>query len=878
MLTTARSSRTRWVLLVVAALAATLVLAAPTVARARPATVASVEPWLQGELDRAGLAAPVLVLVNATSTSAAERAIVAAGGVPFRSFDRVGFSSALLTKSQVEVLRRQPGVTHLQGNRPLQPLGNTGTVTTRVEDAEQLFTAPDGSELDGSGIGIAVVDSGMAGDHPMYQDADGTGTRLLNIKQLCVNVFTCNTPGQADDTYFVDATGLDTDVLALGGHGTHVTGIAGGREVTTTNGVAARGVARNASLYGLGAGAGLFTLNAAASLNWVLEHHEDPCGAFPIEPAVVGGCAPIRVVNNSYGGVCGAGETSNCDSNDYEPDDILLKLSEHLVLEGVVPVWAAGNGADINDTDPPPNDGSVALTNNPGKSPLPGVLMVANYDDGGIAARDNALNASSSRGRRGYPETYPDVAAPGTSILSACRPYLPICTSAYADPNYGEISGTSMAAPHVAGVVALLLQAHPELTPAQVEDVLEDTAHQFGDLSRFEPDVATAEAPVPNQTRNGNHDTSFDAGHGLVDLAAALGALDGVDVPAYDVECAVDAVATDPAGDATEVLGLTSLPADATQPNFDIRKLGALLDEDRGVVRFFIDVAQLDEAPPVGSTGEYFRFDFSYEGFTGELVLQRDLVSTAPDSAGQVVTDFDLLVPGLAESVVVLENLPGAFDADADRIWAEIGLDQLLGRPGVPASVTPFAAGDEITGVTVLAQRQVGLITATTDSALGGCALVLGAPESVELARTEAAAETSVTFTQPTETLTYTVTFPANVGGALSAAGCDTGQPSDHCAVLDFAIDQPSALPLQYLEIVVTPATIGSDVDVYLLRPDGTQVASSANPGLPQNETEVVFSAVDNGTYKLAVSGYQQPPGEEVQVRIRAFARAAYVD
>lgn len=737
-------------LVALAALSALLVtMPLASASPAQPATEpARVEAWLLGQFDARSDTDQLMVLVNAQTTAAAEEGIRAVGGVPFRSFDSIGFSSALLTMAQVDALRRQPGITYLQGNRRHADLGNTATETTRVQQAEPLYEEAFGTALDGTGVGIAIVDSGMAGDHPMFQTADGSGTRLLNIKQLCVNFFGCASKlGEEEDAFFVDATGTDTDVMAIGGHGTHVAAIAGGREVETSNGVTVRGVARNADLYGLGAGAGIFTLNSAASLNWVLEHHEDPCGAFATPRRVAGGCSAIKVVNNSYGGLCDETGETGCDSNEYDPDDIYVRLSERLVLEGVTVVWAAGNGPDLTDTDPPANDGSVSLTNMPGHSPVPGVLNVANYDDGGAGNRDGVLNSSSSRGWEAEPRTYPDLSAPGTSILAACRPWLAVCTSGYPDGDYGEISGTSMAAPHVAGVVALIHQAwrdmghEPEqdLSPGEIEDLLEDTAHQFGTDRQWVSDLSGG------QLRNGDHLTSFDAGHGLVDLTAAIRELSegAIEDPGYDGECAADAVAADPEGDATGVLGLASLPAEASDPNFDISEIGALLDETAGVVRFFVDVADVPESPSPASTGEYLRYSFTYEGLGLQLILSRD---AGVDPA----EEFRLVIPGeLIDPVPVAEALPGSFDSANDRISVDVPVDVLVeanaavsgGEPSaadaIHDDVTAFAAGDRIEGVTVLMQRQVGVpggggITSTTDQAAGGCAFVLGGADAPE--------------------------------------------------------------------------------------------------------------------------------------------------
>ncbi len=101
-------------------------------------------------------------------------------------------------------------------------------------------------------------------------------------------------------------------------------------------------------------------------------------------------------------------------------------------------------------------------------------------------------------------------------ITSSCRVYLPICSTGL-DPQNGPgptdigtfntISGTSMAAPHIAGIVAQLFQRAPSATPAQVEDAIKSTAHKF-----------TFGAPYENGT-------SYDKGYGLVDVVAAAQSL-----------------------------------------------------------------------------------------------------------------------------------------------------------------------------------------------------------------------------------------------------------------------------------------------------------------------------------------------------------------
>ena len=89
---------------------------------------------------------------------------------------------------------------------------------------------------------------------------------------------------------------------------------------------------------------------------------------------------------------------------------------------------------------------------------------------------------------------------------------MPVCVSGTNGSNeYATLSGTSMAAPHIAGIVAQMLQANPNLTPAQVEDILEDTARPITTGAAYHADPA-----------NPTTGTSFDKGHGLVDAEAAV--------------------------------------------------------------------------------------------------------------------------------------------------------------------------------------------------------------------------------------------------------------------------------------------------------------------------------------------------------------------
>ena len=480
-----------------AALAAAAVLLAPVPAFALSggdAAPARVQDWLAGELADAAPTDALRVYVHAGSAAQAREAVAAGGLQLVEVFDKIGVAVATGLPAQVEAVRSAPGVTYVEGDRPVTHLLDTSHQATRGAEAVRTLDGADGSDLDGSGISIAVIDSGVDGTHPFFTAEDGTSKVVRNLKSVCtVIVFTDN------DRCFTDVPGNDSDTLSTGGHGTHVAGIAAGYPTTLADGRTIQGAAPGAKIVSLSVGQLISVYGGDTGLNWVLEHHAAPCGEGV--PASV--CPPIRVTNNSYG--VGGG-------SDFDPESATVKLQRALLDEGVLTVWAAGNdGGD--------GSGDSQTTNGPGNDPRPGILMVASYDDQGTGTRNGTLSDFSSRGVKGATDTYPDISAPGDGILSACRVYLPICSTGFdvvEGGDYNTISGTSMAAPHIAGIVAQLLEAVPGATPAQVEDAIEDGAHRFTAGGAYESD------PLNSGTL-----TSFDKGHGLVDVVAAVADLRG---------------------------------------------------------------------------------------------------------------------------------------------------------------------------------------------------------------------------------------------------------------------------------------------------------------------------------------------------------------
>jgi serine protease AprX len=472
-------------LLVSGLIAAASLVALP--AGAEPALV-PLSPSLVGHLLSA-TSGQILVMVHGATLADAERAVSAIGMQRVTTFRKIGVVVASASRQQIETARTQPGVTYLEGNEPIALQAATSQLATRGLEARQTLIGANGAALSGSGVSIAVIDSGIDPTHPAFAG----GKVVRSLKSVCLD------ESKTDTSCIVDVpNGVDTDTLSLGGHGSHVSSIAAGRSVTFSDGTTVSGAAPDAKIVSLSTGAAVAILSADTSLNWVLEHHNAPCG----DSVLRAYCPPIKVVNNSYG-PSGGGK--------FDPNSVTVKLQRQLVKEGVVMVWAAGNDG---------GDGSKSLTNPPAQDPTGGVISVASYNDKGTGTRTGPVSTFSSRGMKDDPSTWPDISAPGENILGACRAYLPICSTGLKPQSgpglldvgsYNTLSGTSMAAPQIAGIVALLFQVDPTATPAEIERALKSTAWRY-------PNGA------PYQQVNG-YSTSFDKGTGLVDTVAASKAL-----------------------------------------------------------------------------------------------------------------------------------------------------------------------------------------------------------------------------------------------------------------------------------------------------------------------------------------------------------------
>lgn len=270
----------------------------------------------------------------------------------------------------------------------------------------------------GAGVTVAVLDTGVDDGHASLFGSFVAGADVSN--GVSVNPLVTNP--------------ADTD-----GHGTHVANILLGRG----GGGASRGVAPGARLVDVKVSSDVASISVgglALGLRWVLDYN---AGDPPY---------PVQVVSLSL-----------ATFTPGDPEDEVAGLIEDLATSGVTVVAAAGNcgpGATVTCR------GEADTITSPGTAPA--AITVAALDDHRTVSRaDDTAAGFSSRGPGPAVAggRKPDVAAPGQYIISA-------------DTGGGtaNLSGTSQAAPHVSGIVALMLEAKPGLTPGQVKEGLTATA------------------------------------------------------------------------------------------------------------------------------------------------------------------------------------------------------------------------------------------------------------------------------------------------------------------------------------------------------------------------------------------------------------------
>ncbi|MBA2238684.1 MAG: S8 family serine peptidase [Lysobacter sp.] len=342
-----------------------------------------------------------------------------------RPMQELPMAGAVLTSAQVQDVSQWAGVESIYFNAPLEYFNyEAGEITGG-------HTVHDQIGLKGAGVTVAVLDSGVDANHPDLQ----LGSKTIQNVKIVGDLGLTGTSAWLENQFNTDTSS---------GHGTHVAGTVGGTGAASA-GDARRpnyyaGIAPEVNLVGLGAGEGISILFALQGFDYALVNQER---------------YSIDIITNSWG-------SSN---SVYDPNNPINKASFEAYKRGMVVAFAAGNDGPDEDTINP-----YAI--------VPWTISV------GSGTKAGDLSSFSSQGVPGDPYKHIDVVAPGSGICSTRAPGTvigalgPVVNATY--PSYTAyyhcISGTSMATPFVAGTAALLLEANPELSPDQIEEILMQTA------------------------------------------------------------------------------------------------------------------------------------------------------------------------------------------------------------------------------------------------------------------------------------------------------------------------------------------------------------------------------------------------------------------
>jgi bacillopeptidase F len=271
--------------------------------------------------------------------------------------------------------------------------------------------------IDGTGVVVANIDTGVDWKHPALQSK----YRGYNAAD----------PMNSEHTFsWYDAVHGSTEPVDVNGHGTHTMGIMVGSEPDRNNQIGVAPGAKWMAVRAIDDDGTATDVDLLEAGEWILAPKDAEGNPHPEKSP--------DIVNNSWGG--------GSELNDwYRPVVQAWRAAD------IFPVFSAGNGYA--------SPGSVSQPGN-----YPESFTVGALDS------DNHIAWFSLQGPSPYDEIKPDASAPGVNILSA----LP-------NAQYESWDGTSMAAPHIGGIVALVKQTNPSLTVDEIEQMLLSNATELTD-------------------------------------------------------------------------------------------------------------------------------------------------------------------------------------------------------------------------------------------------------------------------------------------------------------------------------------------------------------------------------------------------------------
>ena len=268
----------------------------------------------------------------------------------------------------------------------------------------------------GSGVTMAIIDTGIDGNHTALDDLDDDNT--TNDPKIVAFYDAINNPGATNGTEIFP---YDDN-----GHGTHCAGITAGTGAPNYQHV---GVAPHANLVGVkvldGGGSGSFAA-VMAGMEWTVEKRHE---------------FNIRAASMSLGALTGAIEWTSSE------EESVNRMANEMMRAGVTLFIAAGNS------------GGTATIGTPGSAE--DVITVGSLD------KNTAVAIYSSQGPTEEGRVKPNIAFVGSSVNAP---------DANTGDGYVALSGTSMATPGAAGVAVLMYQANPDLSPFDVRNIMQETS------------------------------------------------------------------------------------------------------------------------------------------------------------------------------------------------------------------------------------------------------------------------------------------------------------------------------------------------------------------------------------------------------------------
>jgi serine protease AprX len=341
-----------------------------------------------------------------------------------------------------------PGVVMLELDGILQVQNGDAAVVHEVDLAQQQ------TGYDGSGVTVAVIDTGIDSLHVGLDDLDDDNN--THDPKVIAFYDPVNNPDKTN--------GTEIQAYDDQGHGTHCAGTVAGTGAPTYEHA---GMAPQANLVGVkvldSGGSGSFSV-VMAGMQWTVENRYK---------------FNIRAASMSLGGP-GPIEWTSAE------EDSVNRYANEMVRAGISMLIAAGNSA------------ATATIGTPGGAE--DVITV------GALNKNTAIAEYSSQGPTEEGRVKPNIAFVGSDVMS---------TQHNSGDGYVAFSGTSMATPGVAGTVALMLQANPDLSPFDVRNILQETA-TYRECHYMLANEPCLEDGIPKNRQNNVY------GHGHVEALAAV--------------------------------------------------------------------------------------------------------------------------------------------------------------------------------------------------------------------------------------------------------------------------------------------------------------------------------------------------------------------